>query len=105
MDFNRANLYGILATLLLLPLPMLIPILIDEVLLEHPGKTTEIISQFFRSSEAWVYIVTMLCLVLTLRFLAFFFNIKKTFYSTKITQKVNYVLRHRILHHLERLPF
>lgn len=102
-DFNRANLYGILATLLLLPLPMLIPILIDEVLLEHPGKITEIISQFFGSSEAWVYIATMLVLVLTLRFSAFFFNIKKTFYATKVTQKVNYVLRHRILHHLERV--
>ena len=102
-DFKRANLYGILATLLLLPIPMLIPILIDEVLLEHPGKITEIITQFFGSSEAWVYIVTMLVLVLALRFSAFFFNIKKIFYSTKITQKINYVLRHRILHHLERV--
>lgn len=102
-DFWRANLYGILATLLLLPIPMLIPILIDEVLLEHPGKITEIISQFFGSSEAWVYIVTMLVLVLTLRFSAFFFNIQKTFYAIRITQKVNYVLRHRILHHLERV--
>ena len=71
-DFFRANLYGILATLFLLPIPMLIPILIDEVLLEHPGKIIEIISQLFGSSEAWVYILTILILVLTLRFSAFF---------------------------------
>ena len=46
-DFSRTSLYGIIATLLLLPIPMLIPLLIDEVLLEHPGKMTEVISAFF----------------------------------------------------------
>lgn len=46
-DFFRTSIYGILTTLLLLPIPMLIPLLIDEVLLEHPGKMTEIISIFF----------------------------------------------------------
>ncbi len=102
-DFWRTNLYGVVATLLLLPIPMLIPLLIDEVLLEHPGKMTEIISTLFGNSEIWVYIAVMLVVVLLLRFTAFFFNNKKTFYSTKITQKISYLLRHRILHHLERV--
>ena len=35
-DFWRTNLYGMAATLLLLPIPMLLPLLIDEVLLENP---------------------------------------------------------------------
>jgi len=43
-DFWRTSLYVIIATLLLLPIPMLIPLLIDEVLLEHSGKMTEMIS-------------------------------------------------------------
>ena len=102
-DFWRTNFYGIVATLLLLPIPMLIPLLIDEVLLEHPGKMTEAISGFFGSSEAWVYIAVILVSMLVLRFSAFFFSNKKTFYSTKITQKISYLLRHRILHHLERV--
>ena len=87
-DFWRTSLYGIVATLLLLPIPMLIPLLIDEVLLAHPGKMTEMISGFFGSSEVWVYIAVILAVVLILRFLAFFFNNKKTFYATKITQKM-----------------
>ncbi|MEN8304597.1 MAG: ABC transporter ATP-binding protein, partial [Campylobacterota bacterium] len=95
--------YGIIATLLLLPIPMLIPLLIDEVLLEHPGKMTEFISSIFGYPEVWVYIAIILVLVLILRFLAFFFNNQKTFYATKITQKISYLLRHRILHHLERV--
>ena len=102
-DFWRTSLYGVIATLLLLPIPMLIPLLIDEVLLEHPGKMTEMISAFFGSSETWVYITVILSAVLLLRSMAFFFNNKKTFYATKITQKISYLLRHRILHHLERV--
>lgn len=102
-DFFRTSLYGIIATLLLLPIPMLIPLLIDEVLLEHPGKMTEIISLFFTNPEVWIYITLILVVVLLLRFTAFFFVNKKIFYATKITQKISYLLRHRILHHLERV--
>lgn len=41
-DFWRTSLYGVLATLLLLPIPMLIPLLIDEVLLKkHSNDSTE----------------------------------------------------------------
>ena len=101
--FWRTSVYGVLATLLLLPLPMLIPLLIDEVLLGHPGKMTEIISAVFGSSEIWVYILVILLVVICLRTLAFLFTNRKTFYSIKITQKIAYLLRHRILHHLERV--
>ena len=102
-DFWRTSLYGIIVTLLLLPIPMLIPLLIDEVLLEHPGKMTEMISSFFGSNEVWLYIAVMLVIVLLSRFIAFFFNNKKTFYAAKITQKISYLFRHQILHHLERV--
>jgi len=102
-DFWRVNIYGIVATLLLLPIPMLIPLLIDEVLLEHPGKMSEFISALFGTSETWVYIGVILFVVLLLRTLAFVFNNRKTYHSIKITQKISYLLRHRILHHLERV--
>jgi len=102
-DFFRTSVYGIVTTLLLLPIPMLIPLLIDEVLLKNTGKMTELISSFFVNPEVWVYIVILLGMVILLRVGAFYFNNKKTFYAIKITQKIAYVLRHRILHHLERV--
>ncbi len=102
-DFWRTTFYGVVATLLLLPIPMLIPLLIDEVLLKHSGKMTEFIATFFGSSEVWIYIVSVLVTVLLLRFMAFFLNNKKSFYATKITEKISYLLRHRILHHLQRV--
>ncbi len=102
-DVWRTSLYGILATLFLLPIPMLIPLLIDEVLLGHPGKLTETVTYFSGSTEVWVFVTVILFVVLLLRFLAFFFNNQKIFYATRITQKISYLLRHRILHHLERV--
>ncbi len=102
-DFWRTNLYGIVATLLLLPIPMLVPLLIDEILLENPGRMTGFLSLVVDNPATWVYIVFVLLLVFTLRFLAFFVNNRKTFYSTRITQKVSYLLRYRILQHLERV--
>ena len=68
---------GIIATLLLLPIPMLIPLLIDEVLLEHPGKMTVMISSFFNSNEIWLYIAVILVVVLILRFMAYFKAVQK----------------------------
>jgi ATP-binding cassette subfamily C protein len=102
-DFLRANLYGIAATLLVLPIPMMIPLLIDEVLLEHPGKMTEVVSLVTGSSAPWVYIAVILCLILMFRVSAFFCNNRKIWYTAKITEKISYHLRHCILHHLERV--
>ena len=73
-DFWLSSFYGIIATLLLLPIPMLMPLLIDEVLLAHPGKMTELVSSIFRNSEVWVYITVILAVVLILRFSAFSMN-------------------------------
>jgi len=102
-DFWRTNLYGILATLLLLPVPMLMPLLIDEVLLAHPGRVTETVAWLFGNSEAWVVIVPVLGTVLLLRLSAYLLTNRKTYHAIKISQKISYLLRHRILHHLERV--
>ena len=102
-DFWRTNVFAVLATLTLLPLPILIPMLIDEVLLEHPGKITELITGVFGQSDIWVFITVVLVIVVTLRLIAFVFTNTKTFYATRLTQKISYLLRHSILHHLERV--
>ena len=88
---------------MLLPLPILIPMLIDEVLLEHPGRITVFVTALFGQSDAWVYVAVILVCVVLLRMAAFVFANLKTFYATRLTQKIGYLLRHGILHHLERV--
>jgi len=102
-DFWKTNIYGLAATLLLLPVPMLLPILIDEVLLDHPGWLSETIKQYTGYSEVWVMIVWVLFTVLFLRIGAYVSTNRKTYYATKLTQKISFLLRKHILDHLERV--
>ncbi|WP_345986754.1 ABC transporter ATP-binding protein [Sulfurimonas sp. HSL-1656] len=101
-DFERANASGILATLLFLPIPILIPLLIDEVLLQHPGKLTEYFS-VLGIEKTGAMIAGTLTVVLLLRAAVFLLNNLKTRYAMKIAQKSAYTIRHRLLHHLERI--
>ena len=101
-DFELANGTGILATLLFLPIPILIPLLIDEVLLRHPGKLTEYFSML-GMGQTGAMIAGTLSVVLLLRAAVFILNNLKTRYAMKIAQKSAYTIRHRLLHHLERI--
>jgi len=102
-DFFRVNMYGILAILCLTPLPMLMPLLIDEVLLEHKGKLTEILSIIFSRDETWIYLSCIALFAIVLRFIVYIFSNRQAMYATRITQKIAYLMRQRILHHLERV--
>ena len=53
--------------------------------------------------EAWQYIVIILIIVVLLRLLGFVLSNTMNYYAEKITQKIGYLLRHRVLHHLERV--
>ena len=101
--FWRSNFYGLLTTLLLLPLPLLIPLLIDEILLNHPGKLTRFFSTYLNSHEPGVMIVSVTGLILVLRGVAFWTANRQTYHALRISQRLAYSLRHRILYHLERL--
>ena len=102
-DFFRVNIYGILATLCLVPLPMLMPLLIDEVLLEHKGRLTTFLSATFSRDETWIYLSTITLFAIVLRLAVYIFSNRQTLHATRITQNIAYLMRKRILHHLERV--
>ena len=100
--FYKTNVYAVLSTLLLLPLPLLIPVLIDELLLNHPGKITHLASGIGMTKE-WQIVFAVTLLSVLFRSLAFYLNNQKSIYAASIIQKVSYLLRYRILHHLQRV--
>ncbi len=76
-----ANLVAFIAVIISTPVPLLMPLLVDEVLLEKPGIVVKTIDVFFGThNEAYVYVACMLISVLVLRFLFFLLN----FYQTKL---------------------
>ena len=101
-DFWKTNIYGLIGTLLLLPVPIFFPLLIDEVLLAHPGKLTHYLLPL-TGGAIWAMVLIVFVIVMGLRIVAFIINNKKSFYATKISQHIAYRLRVQILEHLKRV--
>ncbi|EDM23338.1 ABC transporter ATP-binding protein [Caminibacter mediatlanticus] len=102
-EFLLAQIFAVIATLIAIPIPLLMPILIDEVLLKKPGIWTQTISLFFSNCSAFCYILITLLIVILLRGLFVLFNILQTYFFEKITKDITYKIRLRILDHLKHL--
>jgi len=100
--FYKTNVYAVLSTLFLLPLPLIIPVLIDEILLNHPGKMTHLASSIGMTKE-WQIVFAVTLVSVLFRSFAFYLNNQKSIYAATIIQKVSYLLRYRILHHLQKV--
>ena len=102
-EFILAQIFAVTATLIAIPIPLLMPLLIDEVLLKKGGLWIEIISKIFGNCSAFCYVIITLLVVIILRGLFVFFNILQTYFFEKITKDITYKIRLRILDHLKHL--
>ena len=79
-DLLMAQGLAILAALMAVPVPLLLPLLVDEVLLQHPGFAVRWMDRLFPAE--WhgplSYILALLGLTLLLRILAALFNVLQT---------------------------
>ncbi len=100
-----ANLIAIAATLFSVPLPLLIPLLVDEVLLNQPGQITATINGFV--PDDWqlpvVYIGVVLLATVLMRVAALVLNVWQTRQFTLISKEIVFMLRQRLLGHLQRI--
>jgi ATP-binding cassette subfamily C protein len=100
-----AHVVAILAAFLSVPIPLLMPLLVDEVLLERPGIAVAAMQGLF--PEAWwgpvLYIVAVLGLTVVLRIGALFLTVWQTREFTVIAKDVIYRLRTQLLGRLERI--
>ena len=96
-----ANLVAILATLISLPVPLLIPLLIDEIILGKGGSITQTIDQYMSIGSPEYYILTVLIITLVLKAISLLLNLLHIRLFTKISKEVTYVIRKRLLNHLQ----
>ena len=103
-ELVAANVIAVLGALAAVPVPLLIPLLVDEVLLEQPGPAVALMNGLF--PEAWhgpvLYILAILALTLVLRLLTLVFNVWQTREFTIVAKDVIYNIRRALLHRLER---
>jgi len=102
-DFWRTNVLGVAAALLLLPIPILIPLLIDEILLGHPGRMSATVRMLIGEVPVWGVIALTLGVVFGLRLGGYVLGNYQIFFAQRIIQKSAFTLRHTLLHHLEHI--
>ncbi|ACM92452.1 transporter [Nautilia profundicola AmH] len=102
-EFILAQIIALIATIISIPIPMLMPLLIDEVLLKKPGLWVENLSNIFGQCSAFCYVIVTLIIVLVLRSLFVALNVAQTYFFEKITKDITYKIRLRVLSHLKNL--
>lgn len=94
-----ANLFAIFATLLSVPIPLLMPLLVDEVLLEKPADGIALLNQVML--QEWQtpigYIVIVTLLVVVMRIASQALNIYQTRQFTLISKSLTCFLRKHLL--------
>jgi len=100
-----ANLVAILATSAAVPVPLLIPLLVDEVLLHQPGTAVDFMNRLF--PESWqgptLYITAVLFATLVLRLISLVLSVWHTRAFTLIAKDIIFRIRRTLLHRLERV--
>ena len=97
------NLIAILATLISIPIPLLIPLMVDEVLLKKGGLITEAIDLFTSLHEPLLYIGIVLAVTIGLRFLFFLLSVVSQRFFIILSQELSFAIRVQALEHLKHV--
>ncbi|NVK41771.1 MAG: ABC transporter ATP-binding protein [Oceanospirillaceae bacterium] len=100
-----ANLVALLATLVAVPLPLLMPLLVDEVLLDRPGPLVAFIDPLFPAD--WhgpvLYIGVILLVTVLMRALALLLGVLQARQFTLISKDIIFRIRAGMLEQLRRI--
>jgi len=100
-----ANLIAVLAAAISVPVPLLMPLLVDEVLLDKPGKIIETLSLIF--PQSWLVpvgiIIIVMSLSMMLRLIALSLSVLQMREFTRVAKDVTYRIRLGLLQHLQKV--
>lgn len=101
----RANIIALFAVAISVPMPLLMPLLVDEVLLDKPGRVIAILSGVF--PQEWLTPVSIIAIVMSLSMLlrlsALLFAVWQTREFTRVAKDVTYRIRLGLLQHLQKV--
>ena len=102
-ELVAANVVAVLATLAAVPVPLLMPVLVDEVLLKQPGAAVAFMNSLFPA--AWhgpvLYVLAVLAASVALRAVAVGLGVLQSRQFTIISKDVVYRLRTALLRRLQ----
>ena len=97
------NIVAILATLLVVITPLLIPILVDELLLGKDHHFISFIREHIFTSDTKGYVFFVLGIILFFRVISTFLSILQTKIFVSISKNITYDMRASLLQHLKRV--
>ncbi|MBI1285767.1 MAG: ATP-binding cassette domain-containing protein [Thiobacillus sp.] len=101
----QANFIALLAVMAAVPVPLLLPLMVDEVLLHHPGNMVAAIGAWF--PQTWhgpvLFIGAALLLTVALRLTAILLNVWQGRTFSLLAKEVVYSIRVRMLSRLSRI--
>jgi ATP-binding cassette subfamily C protein len=99
----QANLIAILAAVISAPMPMLMPLLVDEVILDKPGFLVESMNRLY--PQDWqgpvLYIASIMLLTILLRFVSMMLAVWQTYKFTEVAKDITYKIRQALLQRLQ----
>ena len=100
-----ANIIALLATAVSVPVPLLMPLMVDEVLLDKPGKGLAIMNQVLPGpwQTATGYIFFTLFLVVLMRTIGQLLNILQNRQFTLVSKTITYQMRCKMIDKLGRI--
>jgi len=90
-----------IAIIISIPIPLMLPVLVDEVLLNKPALFVNTITDLFGSGTAFYYISIVAVTVIFLRFLHFLFSSMISKIFTSISKHVTFEVRKKLISHLQ----
>ncbi len=100
-----SNFVAILAVLASVPIPLLFPLLVDEVLLQQPGVLVRFMDGLFPPD--WqgpvLYVVAILLVTVVLRLLALVLAVWQARQFTLVAKDITFRIRRALLHRLQRV--
>ncbi|MFI8481136.1 ABC transporter ATP-binding protein [Pseudomonas sp. NPDC078700] len=100
-----ANAVAVLATVCSVPIPLLLPLLVDEVLLKQGDSALQVMNNFLPVAwqSATGYIGLMLALTFLLRASALIFNVLQARLFARLSKDIVYRIRVRLIERLKRI--
>jgi len=100
-----ANLVAIVSALLSVPVPLLMPLLVDEVLLDKPAAIVGFLTQVFPPSwhSPVLFVVAVMLASMTLRLCSLLLAVVQTWYFMRVAKDISYRMRSGLLSQLQKI--
>lgn len=101
----QANVLALLAMVTTVSLPLLLPLLVDEVILDQPGRILAMLNSLLPTNlqNPIGYVVTITIVSVVLRTLGVVLEVLQTRIFTNISKEIIYTVRARMLRYLRRV--